>query len=295
MSVGVKEMLRQGLHCMGFYVTDYIAGSSDRIMIGYRSGPVPLGYYQNAVFIYENLSQLLVSSAHNVAVGSLVKAQNNLDELRRLWHKALSTLGFYVMPAFGILAVTGQDLIPVLLGSKWSHTGVIISVLALRGIPHTAERTCGWLHVVAGRPDRWMRWGLVAMCAQLIALFCGLAYGPTGVATALVVCSFVMFIPAIAYSGAPLNIRAIDVITAVWRPQIAALLAAAIGFTLRFTLFADLPVILKIIMLSLAYAAGYVTIVIGLLRERMPIHVILALVREDFAHLVRAGRSRATD
>jgi polysaccharide transporter, PST family len=289
MSVGTKEMLRQGLHCAGFFVTDYIAGSSDRIMIGYRSGPVPLGYYQNAVFIYENLCQLLILSAHNVAVASLGKTQNNLNELRRLWRKALATLGFYAMPAFGILAVTGQDLVPVLFGSKWSHAGVLISILALRGIPQTVERTTGWLHVAAGRTDRWMRWGLVAMCAQLIALFCGLPYGPTGVATAFVVCSFTLFIPAIAYSGAPLDIRAIDVITAVWRPQIAALLAVAIGFTLRFTLFADLSLILRIIMLSLAYAAAYVTIVVGLLRERMPIQAIVALIREVESRVSRTG------
>src|SRR5262249_12788358 len=147
----------------------------------------------------------------------LGRAQNNLDELRRLWRKALSTLEFYAMPAFGILAVTGQDLIPVLFGSKWSQAGVIISILALRGIPHAVERTMGWLHVAAGRMDRWMRWGFVALCAQLIALFCGLPFGPTGVAVAFVACSFIMFVPAIAYSGRPLGISATDVLAAIWR------------------------------------------------------------------------------
>jgi hypothetical protein len=96
-----------------------------------------------------------------------------------------------------------------------------------------------------------------------------------------------MFIPAIAYSGIPLDIRAIDVITAVWRPQIATLLAAAIGFTLRLTLFADLSPIFRIMMLSLAYAAAYVTIAVGLLGERMPIQVILPLVREVLSRIFR--------
>jgi len=280
MSAGARKILRQGLYCAGFSVTDYIAGSSDRIAIGYWSGSIPLGYYQNAMFIYENLCALLFSSSHNVAIAGLGKAQNSLDELRRLWRKALSTLAFYAMPAFGILAVTGQDLIPVLFGSQWSHSGVLVSILALRGIPHAVERTSGWLHVVAGRADRWMRWGLVAMCGQLIALFCGLPYGPAGVATAFVVYSFIMFIPAIAYSGAAVGIRAIDVIRVVWRPQTGALLAAAIGFTLRFTLLDHTSPILRIITLALAYAAAYVTVVIGLLGERMPIQVILALIRD---------------
>ena len=280
MSVGAKEMLRQGLHAAGFLLTDYIAGSSDRIAIGYRSGPIPLGYYQNAMFLYENLCALLVMPAHNVVVASLGKAQNNLDELRRLWRKALLTLEFYAMPAFGILAVTGQDLIVVLFGSKWSQAGALISILALRGIPHAVERTSGWLHVSAGRMDRWMRWGVVAMCAQLIALFCGLPYGPTGVAVAFVVCSFILFIPAIAYSGRPVGISATDVITVVWRPLVVSLLAAAIGFTLRFTLLADISAILRIIVLTVAYMIAYVTIVVGFLGERMPLQVLLALVRD---------------
>src|SRR6202011_1794707 len=72
MSVGAKEMLQQGLHNAIFLITDYIAGSSDRIAVGYRSGAIPLGYYQNAMFIYENLCALLILSAHNVAVASLV-------------------------------------------------------------------------------------------------------------------------------------------------------------------------------------------------------------------------------
>src|SRR5262245_13081636 len=73
MSAGVKEMLRQGLHSAGFSLTDYIAGSSDRIAIGHRSGAVSLGYYQNAMFVYENLLALLVAPAHGVAVASLSK------------------------------------------------------------------------------------------------------------------------------------------------------------------------------------------------------------------------------
>jgi len=280
MSVGAKEMLQQGLHNAIFLTTDYIAGSSDRIAVGYRSGAIPLGYYQNAMFIYENLCALLILSAHNVAVASLVKAQKDLDQLRRLWGKALLTLEFYAMPAFGILAVTGQDLIVVLFGSKWSGAGVLISILALRGIPHAVERTMGWLHVAAGRMDRWMRWGFVAMCAQLIALFCGLPYGPKGVAIAYVTCTFITFVPAIAYSGAPFGISATDVISVVWRPLVASLLAAAVGFTLRFTILADMSSISRIIVMTSAYMITYLTIVVGLFSEHRPIQVLLLLLRD---------------
>jgi len=277
-STGAMEMLRQGVHTAAFSITDYIASSTDRIAIGYRNGPTLLGYYQNAMFIYDNLGFLLVTSAHNVAVASLTKEQNNRTELRRLWSKALLTLEFYAMPAYGVLAVVGQDLIGVLFGNKWSHAGVLVSILALRGIPQAVERTAGWLHVSAGRTDRWMRWGFIAMCAQLVSLFCGIPYGPTGVAVAFVVSAFILFIPAIVYAGHPLGIGAIDVIAAVWRPLAACLLAVAIAFTLRFTFLAEMSAVLRIIVLTFAYITAYAVLVAGFFGERMPIQVILALV-----------------
>jgi PST family polysaccharide transporter len=278
--VDVRPILRQGLPLMGSQVTEYIAGSSDRIAIGHRSGAIQLGYYQNAMFVYENLCSLLVSSAHNVVVSSLCKAQDNLAEVHRLWRKALQAIQFYSMPTFGLLAVIGHDLVVVLFGSKWAATGVIISILALRGIPNGVERTIGWLHVAAGRPDRWMRWGVIAMCAQLTALFCGLPYGPTGVAVAFVAYSFAFFIPAVTYAGSPLGITAVEVILVIWRPMIASLLAVIIGLILRRTFSADSSVILRITVLSLAYVTTYLAIIVGLFRERMPIQVVLGLLRD---------------
>jgi polysaccharide transporter, PST family len=279
-SLGVKEMMRQGLHLVSFLITDYIAGSSDRIAIGYRSGPVSLGYYQNAMFIYDNLCALLVTSSHNVAVASLGKARTNLEELRRLWRKALLTLSFFSMPTFGILSVTGHDLVVVLFGSKWSQAGVLVSIIAVRGIAQTVERTQGWLHVAAGRTDRWMRWGIVAMCAQLTALAIGLNYGPTGVAVAFVTCTFVLAIPAVAYSGRPFGVGATDVIATIWRPLLAALLALAIGFALHFMLLVDVPAILRIGILGFVYIATYLIIVVGVLGERTPLLVFIALAKD---------------
>ena len=155
-TAGVKEMLKFGCHLIGFSFTDAVSRNSDRVAIGSRFGARGLGFYQNALLIYDNLLDLTFP-LHNVATVSLSKLLGNLEELRRSWAKALSTLCFYAMPAFGVLAVTSQDLIVLLLGKKWSSAGVLLSVLALRGIAHVPERTLGWLHVSAGRADRWMR------------------------------------------------------------------------------------------------------------------------------------------
>ena len=236
MTRNVKAMLRFGLNSTGFSLTDFVGRTSDRVAIGYRSGAAPLGHYQNALFVYDNLLDLLVSPLHGVAVSSLSKARDDTREIARLWRKALGTLAFFSMPAFGVLAVIGQDLIVTLLGAKWAQAGFLLSILAVRGIPHSIERTLSWLHVTAGTTDRWMRWGVGATCVQLIALFCGLPLGPTGVVVAYVTCMFLLFVPAVAYSGQPFGIGTRDVIAVVWRALLGALLAAAMGFAMRYTI-----------------------------------------------------------
>jgi polysaccharide transporter, PST family len=277
---GVKDMVKFGAHIGGFGVTDFASRSSDRIAIGYRNGANALGYYQNALFVYDNLLDVMVTPLHGVAISSLSKVREDLKELRRLWSKALSTLAFYSMPAFGLLAVTSQDLIVLLLGAKWAHTGALLTILAFRGMPHSMERTLGWLHVAAGRSDRWNRWGFFATGIQLLALFAGLPFGPTGVVVAYVVCMFLMFVPTLAYAGRPLGINAADVGSVVWRQLTGALLAAAIGFALRYTLLADVPGIFRLVALAAVYVAMYLVIVVGFFRLRMPIEVMVVLTRD---------------
>jgi PST family polysaccharide transporter len=284
---GVKDMLRFGLHSTGFTMADFAGKSGDRIAIGHSRGPKALGYYQNAMFVYDNLLDVFAAPLHGVAIASLSKVREDLVEVRRLWGKALSTLVFYSMPAFGLLAVTSRDLIVLLLGAKWSSAGVLLGILALRGIPHTVERSLGWLHVSAGRTDRWMYWGVFSTAVQLVALFCGLPFGPTGVVVAYVICMFILFVPAIAYSGRPFQIGAIDVIQTVWRPLVGSLTAAAAGFVLRYTLLANASGLVRTGALALAYVVVYLAMVAGLFGERMPLAIALGLVRDFLPRRLR--------
>ena len=117
--------------------------------------------------LYENALGVLTVPLHTVATTSLTKLREDVDELRRSWATALSSLSFFAMPAFGILAVTAPDVVVLLLGEKWAPAGWLLSIFAFRGIAHIVERTLGWLHVAAGRSDRWLRWGVASSVVQL--------------------------------------------------------------------------------------------------------------------------------
>lgn len=275
----VWSILRFGLNVTGFTMADYVSRSIDRVALGYTTGARQLGYYQNAFVVYENPLSLFTVPLHSVAVSTLSKLRNDLPELRRAWATALSSLVFFAAPAFALLAVTGQDVVVLLLGQKWEQAGVIVSVLALRGPPHVVERTLGWLHVAAGRADRWRRWGLLSCGVLVLAVFCGLPFGPIGVAASYAAFTYVLFVPAIVYAGKPLGIGARDVVKTVG-PQLAATVGITIlGFVLRYTVFADVEPLMRVIVLCAICATTYLVVMVFGFGMNRPLELVMRPIR----------------
>ena len=276
----VKELLGFGMGVAGFTMTDYVARSADRVALGYFYGAGPLGYFQNAFTVYSNLLSILTEPLHNIAVSGLSKLRGNLDELKRSWATALSSLTFFSSMAFAMLAVTGQDFVVILLGPKWAPAGPLLCILAVKGIAQSVERTMGWIHVAAGRSDRWMRWGIFSAVCQLVALGVGLPFGITGVAIAYVIATFGLFVPALAYAGSPVGIDSKDVLRAVGAPMTSALIVVAFGFGLQQLLLGGFSPLTRFLVSAPFCLAAYLAVVVGVFRITDPLRLAFSLVRE---------------
>jgi polysaccharide transporter, PST family len=275
----VKELVGFGMGVTGFTITDYFAKSADRLALGYVYGASQLGYFQNAFLVYSNLLGILTEPLHNVATSGLSKLRDDVDELKRSWATALSLMSFISAAVFAVLAVTGQDFVVILLGQKWAPAGPLLSIFAVRGIAHSVERTLGWLHVAAGRSDRWTRWGVVSAICQLVALAVGLPFGLIGVAITYTIVMFGLFVPALAYAGQPVGIGARDVLSAVG-PQIAAgLIAAAFGFMVQEAFLADFSAIARFFVSAAICLATYLAVVVGVFRVTGPLQLAFSLPR----------------
>src|SRR6266478_598625 len=211
----VKSMVRFGLHVVGFSVTYTLARAVDRIGLGLFYRPEEVGYYQNAITLYESSIFSVLGQLHTVGSAALSKLQSNPAALRQKYEAALSAVAFFVMPMAATLSVTAQDLTVMLLGEKWRPAGSLLNIIALRGIFQVIEGSQGWLHLSIGRADRWQNWGIVTLVVQVVALLGGLPFGAKGVATATVIASLLIAVPSIVYAGRPIGIGAPLVIRAV--------------------------------------------------------------------------------
>ncbi len=278
----VKSMVRFGLHVMGFSVTYTVAKAVDRIALGLFYRPEQVGYYQNAVTLYESSIFQVFSQVHTVGSAALSKLQSNVAALREKYEVALSTVAFFVMPASAILSVTGEDLAVILLGEKWRAAGWLLRVIALRGIFQVVEMSQGWLHLSIGRADRWRNWGIVSLAVQIVVVLAGLPFGPTGVAVAGVVASLLLAFPSISYAGRPIGIGSTQVIRAVAPQLIGAISAAAAGWLLQMSALGEWPRLLRIAASASVCACVYLIVVVGLFRLTAPLRLARSVVQGRF-------------
>jgi O-antigen/teichoic acid export membrane protein len=277
----VKSMVRFGLHVVGFSAMYSVARSVDRIALGLFYRPDVVGYYQNAITLYDNSIFSTLSQLHTVGSAALSKLQSNPVALGQKYEAALSALAFFIMPTAAILSVTAQDLTVMLLGEKWRAAGLLLSIIALRGIFQVVEGSQGWLHLSIGRADRWRNWGVVSVVVQVVAVLGGLPFGATGVAVAGVMSSLLIAVPSISYAGHPIGIGAALVIRAVGQQLIGAISAAGGGWWLQTTALTDCSSFVRICLSAGFCIFIYLIIVVGLFRLTEPIKVAGAIVQDQ--------------
>jgi len=276
----VKSMVRFGLHVVGFSVTYTLSKAVDRIGLGLFYRPEEVGYYQNAITLYENSIFQALGQLHTVGSAALSKLQSNPAALRQKYEAALSAVAFFVMPTAAVLSVTAEDVTVLLLGEKWRAAGLLLNIIALRGIFQATEGSQGWLHLSIGRADRWQNWGIVSLVVQVVALVGGLPFGATGVAAAGVVASAVIAIPSISYAGRPIGIGATLVMRAVGPQLIGAISATAGGWWLQVIALTHWSSLVRI-FLSTGFCIGiYLIIVVGVFGLTGPIKVAGKMVQD---------------
>jgi O-antigen/teichoic acid export membrane protein len=276
----VKSMVRFGLHVVGFSVAYALSRAVDRIGIGLFYLPDQVGYYQNAMNLYENSIYSVLNQVHAVGSAALTKLQSNPAALRQKYEAALSMLAFFVMPVAAILSVTAEDITVILLGEKWRVTGSLLAIIALRGIFNVVEGSQGWLHLSIGRADRWQSWGLVSLGVQVVAVVAGLPFGAMGVAIAVVTASLLIAVPSIVYAGRPIGIGAALVIRAVGPQLIGAVSTAALGWWLHTALLTDYSGLVRVFISGVFCVCIYLAIVVGLFRITEPIRLASGILMD---------------
>jgi PST family polysaccharide transporter len=282
----MRPLVRFAISAYARFSVGYFTNNLDNILIGWRLGPTPLGFYKKAYDLFVLPTSQLSSPLTIVAVSALSRLQRDSIRYKRYLVGALGVMAFVGMGIGADLTLVGKDLIFVLLGPKWGESGRIFTFFG-PGIGITLlYGTHQWIHLSIGRADRWLRWGMVDLSVTALFLLVGLRWGPVGIALAWVASSWTITLPALWYAGRPINFGVAPVLAAVWKYIVASLLAGCASAAL----IGHLPSLVvasgsfwafaRIGVTSVLFGVLYLGVVILLHRGYAPLTQLAGLLRE---------------
>jgi PST family polysaccharide transporter len=290
---GTGAMVRFAISTYGRFIANYCTWNLDNLLVGWRFGPVSLGFYKKAYDLFALSTSQLVAPLTSVAVSALSRLNRTSNEFRRSLLGALEMTAFVGMAVGGDLTLIGKDVIRVLLGPRWDESGRIFMFFGPGIGMMLLYYTHGWIHLSIGRADRWLRWGLVEFGTTAMLFLLALHWGPMGIAMAWTASFWILTLPSLWYAGRPINLGIGPVVAIVWRYVVASWLAGSLAEVIIRRLPSPIvapnaiAAVARIASISLMFGVLYLGAVVLLHGGFEPLVQLSRLVRE----MVPRGRS----
>jgi PST family polysaccharide transporter len=227
----------------------------------------------------------LVSPLSNVGLATLSRLRDDLDKYNSYYTKALRLLAFVGVFGSLILTLSGRDLIFILLGPGWEQAGSIVTFFGPGIGGMIIYYTCSWIHLSLARPDRWLRWNLIAIAVTASFISVSAPFGPVYVAAAYSISFYILLIPALWYAGRPISLRVNPLLKAIGLYFIAGIVTWIIWITSTELLSAtssfitELRPVMKFIIVFSYCCVLYTTMVVALHRSIDPVKGLVSVTR----------------
>lgn len=262
-SGAVKGLMHFGFGWSLTRLANYCAQNGDYIVIGRLLPPEALGFYSRAYQTARIPAGQIASLISSILFPVYAAVQDDNQKLRRGFYLSVSVVSFVTFPLMVWFFITASKLIPIVYGPAWNSSIRSLKILTLCGALGSIYTLCdvlvrakGWVYAQGARHSMY-----AAMV--IIGAILGIGYGIEGVAFAVSVAVFIMYI-MMAYLS-------INIIGGTWREFLQAQVPGVIvGITIALVsggillagekyAFSD---IIVLVALMLSFAAAYPIVLI---------------------------------
>lgn len=286
---GTASMVWFAARVNGRWNLDYFRNNLDNLLVGWRFGAGPLGFYKRAYDLFAlPAGQFL--SVFPVAISTLSRLTRDPTRYRRYFLGGVSVLALVGMATGAELTLIGKDLVRLILGPGWEVAGRIFTFFGPGVGLMLIYGTHGMIHLSIGTPSRWLRWGVIEVTVTALLFLAALPWGPVGIATAWTASYWLLIIPAFWYAGKPIQLSAFSVVATIWRYLIASLMAGCgcvlILRTMPSMMAASgwVAALARVATMTIIFTALYVGAVILLHGGSTPLRELIGHLREMLPH-----------
>lgn len=179
----------------------FISTTTDNIIVGLTSGAAALGSYDRSYrLVVQPLNQILAPIGR-ISV-PLLSRLNGLDmKYQSAYLFMLKAILFTSLPGMLVCISSGDAVVSVFLGQKWSDAGSIFSWICVGGLASGIFTSLSWIFISQGRTNEMMRYMFGAAGINVLSFVIGAHWGIVGIA-AVSASMFVLIVTPLFTYGA---------------------------------------------------------------------------------------------
>jgi O-antigen/teichoic acid export membrane protein len=260
--IGIRSMLRFGGTVTLNGLVWYVANNFDKVLLGRYWGADAIGLYYSASQLVRIPIDNLNSALGDVAFSALSRLQDDPKRLSRYFLKGYSLVLALTLPITVVCAVFADDLIAVLLGSRWTGAADIFRILAPTILVFAMANPLGWLLNSLGLVARGLKIAVVFAPFLIIGYVIGLPYGPKGVAFAYSTVMTLWAVPLTVWAVHGTAIRVRDIWLALCPPLASSAVAAASAFSAHVYFGEVLSLLPRLALEMLLFGVVYLVVLV---------------------------------
>lgn len=194
-----QEIFRFGRNVLGVELLATLRANVDYLLVGRFLGVEALGVYYFAFNAGLGISLSLISAFDMALYPHLCAANQQPEQLRQRFHRALKTLALLFVPLVLLQASLAPFYVPIIFSSKWAAAGAIpvLVLICLSALPRPFAGAASQVLHALNRPEVDLQWNLLFTPLLIVALLAGLNWGILGVAAA-VLATHLLLLPLFA-------------------------------------------------------------------------------------------------
>lgn len=209
----------------------YINSNADIILVGRLLGSTPLGYYQNARSLTDEIRARIAVPLQRVLFPAFATLQNDVGRLQNAVLGSTRMLAAFLVPiGFGISALA-DELVPVLYGTQWTAMIPVLKIIAASAGIRAATSVASAIYAATNRVLLSMYLNILGAIVIVTLFVAGSHWGLIGIAVAqacVAVIALLMFRVALGL----VELRTITLLQIFWAPCLASVtLWGAIALT----------------------------------------------------------------
>lgn len=193
---GIREIKHVFDYSLLATFNGFIETLEDRLsalLLGKFSDLNNIGLFERGTTVAQIFQRVIMQSVWTVAMPAFAKMarDQNSEEVKLSYSKALGMVCLVGFVFYLWLAIYADTVVSILLGKNWESVAnivVLISISSIFGLPNALS---GSFLIASGKIKLQTKATIILRGGTLLAIACGVHYGAIGIASSLIISSFI--------------------------------------------------------------------------------------------------------